>query len=153
AYRTTQASGQLASASVTVRVAPAVTMKVSPRTARAGTSIRVSARVAPASASKAVLLLASDGHGWKQAGKAKLQASGTARFTDKLPAGQVSLRAVVKPPLLNAGFDAAQSATVRVSGANSPAILQFEVTAEAAKGKHSTPRDEFSTRTLRAKPG
>src|SRR5436190_16671361 len=72
AYRATQASGQLASSSVSVRVAPVVTIKVSSRTAVAGTPITVTARVRPAAASLGVLLQASTGHGWKQVGKAKL---------------------------------------------------------------------------------
>jgi len=152
-YRATQADGQLVTAGVSVRVAPVVTMKVSARNARAGAVITVTARVQPAAASSAVLLLASEGHGWKQVGRAKLQSNGTAKLRFAVPDGQVSLRAVVKPPLVRPGFEPAQSVAVPLAGANAPAILQFQVFAPPAKGKHSSVPDLFSTRSLHAKPG
>src|SRR5262245_18745121 len=152
-YRATQADGQLATPGVSVRVAPVVTMKVSTRNARAGAVITVTTRVQPAAASSAVLLLASEGHGWKQVGRAKLQKNGTAKLRFTVPDGQVSLRAVVKPPLVRPGFESAQSLAVPLAGANAPATLQFQVYAPPAKGKHGSAPDQFSTRSLHAKPG
>jgi len=154
AYRATQAAGQLASASVSVRVAPVVTMRVSSRTAVAGTPITVTARVQPAASSIGVLLQASSGHGWKQVGKAKLREGGRAKLIYRVPDGKVSLRAAVQPPVVRPGFESARSKPVLIVGANAPATLRFQVYTQKKKGKHAAlPSDRFSTRSLHVKPG
>lgn len=152
-FRATQADGQLASATVTVRVTPKVTMSVTPRNAQAGARITVAARVQPASAASAVLLLSSVGHGWKQIAKATLHKDGSAKFSFTLAAGTLSLRAIVKPPVLHQGFEVAQSPDVRLSGANPPSTLAFRIYTPPSRGKHASAPDLFSTHALRATAG
>jgi plastocyanin len=156
-YRAAQANEQLKTTARTVTVAPRVTMRVPSRTATTGTPLVVTARVQPASATSAVLLLrsATPGH-WTQAAKSKVRKDGSANLTRRMLPGTALLRAVVKPPFLHTGFTAAQSADVRVLGVNPPTTLKFEVRARPilhTKAKYvQTAPDRFSAHLLRADP-
>jgi hypothetical protein len=156
-YRAAQAKGQLATPPLTITVSPRVTLTVPARTATAGSPMTASARVEPASATSGVLLLrsATSGH-WSQVARSKVRKDGKANLTYRMLAGKALLRAVVKRPLLRAGFTAAQSADVRVLGVNPPTTLKFEVLARrvpTTNAKHGqTAPDRFSTHVLQAEP-
>lgn len=124
AYRV--ALGRSVSEPVMVGIAPVLTLSATPRAVKAGRTVRVVAKVQPASAATLLMLSIYDNTrkpaGWHDIGKAPVTAAGTAVFNWKTTPGKARLRVHSTRASAGSGFvsTASPSIVVNVAGTALP---------------------------------
>jgi hypothetical protein len=109
---------QVRSHRVEVSVAPRVTLAAAPHRLPAGSRVLLRARVLPATASRVVYLYACSSLSgkWRRLANRRLSATGIASFHVPAAPGLIRLRATVRQHGAAAGYAAATSRTVSVTG-------------------------------------
>jgi hypothetical protein len=117
AYRV--ALGRSVSEPVMVGIEPALSLSATPRAAKAGSTVRVVAKVQPASAATLLMLSIYDNTrkpaGWHDIGKASVTAAGTAVFNWKTTPGKARLRVHSTRASAGSGFVSASSPSIVVN--------------------------------------